>query len=269
MTNHVLPPSGVDAPRARPGILGGIRALFSGLGFIVTTPATWPLALAPAILWMGLSAVLWSLVVKLLPPLFMGWLAGTGGAASKLLTALATGLAMVLALFVGLAMAQPLAAPALERIVRRVEIAQGTTTFSETSLFEGLRRSLGSVLVSFSFGAPLLALLFLVTFAFPPAAVITVPLKLAVVALLAAWDFCDFPLSLRGLSVGARVALVRRNLPAMLGFGLGVALLSLVPCALLFVLPVGMAGAARLVGAIERIERVSSAASAARRARRA
>lgn len=259
MTNHALPPSGANAPLAalpvaRPGIVGGLRALFSGLGFLVTTPATWPLTLAPAILWIGISAVLWGLAVKFLPPLFMGWLAGTGGLAAKLLAALATGLAMVLALFVGLALAQPLAAPALERIVRRVEIAQGTASVPETSLLEGLSRSLGSVLVSFSFGTPLLVLLFIVTFAFPPAAVVTVPLKLTVLALLAAWDFCDYPLSLRGLPIGARVALVRRNLPAMLGFGLGIALLSLVPCAFLFVLPVGMAGAARLVGAIERFE---------------
>ena len=88
----------------------------------------------------------------------------------------------------------------------------------------------------------MLALLSLISFVVPPAAVVTFPLKLLVVAMLFAWDLCDYPLSVRGMPVGARVTLVARHVPAMLGFGLGLALLSLLPCAAFLALPIGVAG---------------------------
>jgi CysZ protein len=108
--------------------------------------------------------------------------------------------------------------------------------------------------VGYAVGLPLLAVLALVSFLFPPAAVVTFPLKLVVLALLFAWDLCDYPLSLRGMPVAARVALVSRHLGAMLGFGFGLALLSLIPCAPLLALPAGVAGAARLMRRIELCE---------------
>jgi CysZ protein len=95
----------------------------------------------------------------------------------------------------------------------------------------------------------------LVSFFFPPAAVVTFPLKLLVLALLVAWDLCDYPLSIRGLPVAERIAFVTRNLTAMVGFGFGLGLLSLIPCALVLVLPAGVAGAARLTRRIEVFER--------------
>ena len=51
-----------------------------------------------------------------------------------------------------------------------------------------------------------------------------------------------------------RVAFMGGNAGAMVGFGVGLALLSLVPCALLFAIPAGVAGAARLITTIERAE---------------
>ena len=80
-------------------------------------------------------------------------------------------------------------------------------------------------------------------------------------AVLLAWDFCDIPLSIRGVSVGLRVSFVKRNVAAMLGFGAGLALLTLVlPCSVLFVLPAGVAGGARLVARIERAEAAKGSA---------
>jgi CysZ protein len=81
---------------------------------------------------------------------------------------------------------------------------------------------------------------------------VTVPLKFVVSALLIAWDLLDYPLSRRGLGVGARIAWLRRNLGATLGFGLAAAFLLVVPCAGLLVLPFGVAGAARLALEVER-----------------
>jgi CysZ protein len=56
------------------------------------------------------------------------------------------------------------------------------------------------------------------------------------------------------MPVGKRLGLVSRNLGAMAGFGVGLGLLSLVPCALFLVLPAGVAGATRLTRAIELFE---------------
>ncbi|HLM76574.1 MAG TPA: hypothetical protein VK459_27920, partial [Polyangiaceae bacterium] len=71
------------------------------------------------------------------------------------------------------------------------------------------------------------------------------------------WDLCDYPLSIRGVGVGERVAFFGRNIKAVLGFGVGLALVSLVPCLIVLVLPAGVAGAARLVVGIERWEKAA------------
>jgi len=77
-----------------------------------------------------------------------------------------------------------------------------------------------------------------------------------VTALLIAWDLCDYPLSIRGLPVGARVAFMKRHAGAMIGFGAGLALLStFLPCAVLLLLPAGVAGAARLTCDLEQWEK--------------
>jgi CysZ protein len=84
--------------------------------------------------------------------------------------------------------------------------------------------------------------------------VVTFPIKLVVLGLVVAWDLCDYPLAIHGVPVAARVAFVSRNLRAMVGFGFGLGLLSLLPCALVLVLPAGVAGAARLTRRIELFE---------------
>jgi CysZ protein len=101
---------------------------------------------------------------------------------------------------------------------------------------------------------PILALLVVVNIVVPPAVVVTVPLKLVVVALLVAWDLCDYPLSIRGVPIRERVAFMGRNAGAMVGFGFGLALISLLPCALFLAIPAGVAGATRLIATIERAE---------------
>jgi CysZ protein len=201
-----------------------------------------------------LSILLWGLAIKLIPPLFTAWLGGTSGIVAAVAGAVATALAMLLAVFVGFGLAQPLSGPALERIVRRAEAKDSAPAWPSTSLKDNIIRSLGSVLVSAAFGLPLLGLLFVITLLFPPAATVTFPLKIVVLALLAAWDCCDYPLSIRGIPIRPRIAFVVRNAAPMIGFGLGLALLSLLPCMLLLALPAGVAGAARLVLAIERAE---------------
>ncbi|MEO7095427.1 MAG: hypothetical protein ABI175_19385, partial [Polyangiales bacterium] len=60
------------------------------------------------------------------------------------------------------------------------------------------------------------------------------------------------PLSLRQRSVQQRLGWFRANLPAVVGFGLALAALFLLPCVGLLLLPAGVAGGARLVVQSER-----------------
>jgi CysZ protein len=255
--SSALAPRGADTlarPLSRPGFLAGTGALFSGFRFLAVTPATWPLAMVPVAVVIAVTAALGGGAIHLVTP----WVAGIFGPRWAFLAVvvdvLAGMLALILAGLVGFALAQPLSGPALNRIVRRAEADLGAPAWPPSGAVEDVGRALGSLAVGYALGLPVLAALALVTFLVPPAAVVTVPLKLMVLALLFAWDLCDYPLSIHGVPVAARVAFVARNAGAMIGFGFGLALLSLIPCMLFFALPAGVAGAARLTRRIELFE---------------
>lgn len=244
-----------------PGFASGLRAFFGGFACILSDPSLWPFAAVPAVVALSLTGLFGWGVVAFVPSQIEALLAPhVSGVLVTVAEIVASALLLLVALLLAFALAQPLSGPALERIVRRVEERLGAPSWPPTSFVVDVGRSLQSVLVSYAFGLPILALLFLVNVVFPPAAVVTVPLKLAVAALLLTWDFCDYPLSARGVPIGTRVAFLRRNASAALGFGLGLALLALVPCLLLLVLPAGVAGATRLVAEIERHEGAAGAA---------
>ncbi|MFT3773714.1 MAG: EI24 domain-containing protein [Minicystis sp.] len=256
MTTNLAPrsPDALARPLDRPGFLDGTRALFAGFGFILRTPAAWPLALVPvAVASLG-TILLGVSASAFVVPKVTAALAPRSAILATAAEILAVLLLLILAALAGMGIAQPLSGPALNRIVRRVEAEIGAPPWPDTGFVEDVSRALQSMLIGYAFGLPLLAVLALVTFFFPPAAVVTFPLKLVVLALLFAWDFCDYPLSIHGLPVAARISLVARHARVMIGFGLGIALLSLIPCAPLFVLPIGVAGAARLMRQIERWE---------------
>lgn len=250
-----------SAPMARPSPPGfglGVRALVGGFGFVLARPSVWPLAIVPAVVAVTLVSVLGWGGVELVSRIPESALApslpiGAGIFAEILRYVLYFGV-LVLAFFTGFGLAQPLSGFALERIVRRVEGELGAPSWPETSFAENLVRSVQSVLVALAFAVPVLGGLSVLGLLFPPITIVTVPLKLLASALLAAWDLCDYPLSIRGLPMGERVARVRRHVGAMVGFGVGLALVGLVPGAILFALPAGVAGAARLLVELERWE---------------
>lgn len=250
-------PAAQLAAPSRPGFVAGSRALLGGFGFVLGTPSVWPLALVPVVIGAGLTAVIGFGAVHFVP----GWIAGAIGAtttagrvAAMLLEIAATALGLAAALVFGFGLAQPLSGPALAGLVRRQRVALGAPSPPEIAFWTDVGRSLQSVLLGLAVGAPILALLFLLSWLFPPAVIVTVPLKLLVMAALLAWDLCDYPLSIAGFPIARRLAFFRRNLGAVIGFGFTLAVLALVPCALLLVLPAGVAGAARLTLAIERLE---------------
>jgi CysZ protein len=87
----------------------------------------------------------------------------------------------------------------------------------------------------------------MIEFFFAPAAVVTVPLKLLIGGWLMAWNFLDYPFGLRGMGLGDGVRWVGKHLGAVTVFGLAWWLLVLFPGAVLLLLPMGVAGATRLV----------------------
>jgi len=263
MTTPGLPPTALaphppPAPLARPGFGAGLGALFGGYRYLIGTPDIWGLALVPVAVALVLAVVFGGLAIAVAPGLVAALIGAHEGALWTalvvVLQVLGTALALALALALSFALAKPISGPALERIVRRVEADMGAPGWPPTSFLEDVGRSLQSSLVSFGFGVPLLALFALVSFFVPPASVVTVPLQLVVTGILIAWDLCDFPLSIRGVSVGKRIDFMRENIASVLGFGVALALLSFLPCTLLIVLPAGVIGAARLTVEIERWE---------------
>ena len=92
-----------------------------------------------------------------------------------------------------------------------------------------------------------LALLFVVNIFYPPAVVVTAPLKFLVCSWILAGDFNDYPLGLRGLGVRARLRWVGRHFGAFTGFGALWAVVCFVPGIALVLLPMGVAGATRLL----------------------
>ena len=239
-----------------PGFGAGVGSLFSGLKFVTSNPSVWPYAIVPVIfvvvitLAIGLAGA--GFLPKLVVPMLGAWAHKGHGALGIVVKVVVTALSFVIGGVLGFALSQPLSGPALEKIVRKVEGTLGVPSWPATSLAQDIWRSLEGLLLTTALSLPIFALLFLIEFVFPPAAIVTVPLKIALTGLVLAWDLCDYPLSIRGMAIGARVALLRRHLPAVFGFGLGLALLSLIPCALLLVLPIGAAGATRLVVRLER-----------------
>ena len=239
--------------RSQGGFFAGAGAFFRGLGFVVGTPGVWPLAAVPVLAALVLTAAFAALGVwgaaRAIDSL--GPASGAAGAIGLWLArAVLYVVAVVTAAFGGLALAQPLSGPALDAIVRAQEraLGGGSSDADATGSFAAsVWRSIRVTLVTLAVGAPVLALLTVIEILYPPAVVVTFPLKLVASALLAAWNLVDYPFALRGAGVRARWAWFRANAGACFGFGLLVASLALVPLLGFLMLPVGVAGATRLV----------------------
>jgi CysZ protein len=225
---------------------------------VTSTPSVWPLAMVPVFFVVVITIVVGVAGAGFLPgvvePMLGPWAHKAHGALAIVVKVLVTALSVIVGAVVGFALSQPLSGPALEKIVRKVEASLGAPAWPETSVLSDVWRSLEGLLLTTALTLPVIVLLSLIELAFPPAAIVTTPLKLGVTGLMLAWDLCDYPLSIRGMPIRTRFALLGRHLAAVMGFGLGLALLSLIPCALLLALPVGAAGATRLVVRLERFE---------------
>lgn len=243
--------AGPVTKRVALGFFSGVRALFGGVWFVVSTPSVWGWAMIPVIvatlLFGGTGALaIWGgseLAQKLIGEGAAGWSSVAGMWALRIVFWL---VGLVLAFVIAMSLAQPLSGFALDAIARKQGAALGETTWPDQPFVASTLRSLRVSLTALAIGLPILAVLALVTFFIPPAAVVTLPLKLVVTGLMTAYDLLDYPLSLRGEDVGARLRFISARFPAVLGFGAAAALLLLVPGGALLLLPFGVAGAARL-----------------------
>jgi CysZ protein len=232
------------------GFFDGVGALFGGVGFVVGRPSMWGWALIPALVATALFLALGGAAVWGGSELARRALSGEGGwitAGSWALRLVFWMVGVILAFLLAVSFAQPLSGFALDAIVRRQEGALGGRTWPDQPFFSSALRSLRVTLSALAISLPLLALLAIITFLFPPASVVTLPLKFLVTGFAIAYDFLDYPLSIRGAGVRARMAFIGQHFAAVAGFGVGAALLLLVPGIGLLLLPFGVAGAARMV----------------------
>jgi CysZ protein len=236
--------------------------LFGGLGWLFTTPRAWPSASVPCVLFVGLGGGLAALSIAYVPDWIDQGIGPTtsalGGFGTAVLKVLATAAAVVVSTLFAFALAQPLSGPALEQLVRLQERSLGAPERPPTPFLVDIGRSLKSMLVGYGIGIPIAIALLIVSVVAPFASVVTVPLKFLVAAFTIGWDLCDYPLSVRGMRVRERLAIIGRYKSAVFGFSAGLALAALVPCLLFLLLPAGVAGATRLLFAIELHERTAT-----------
>ena len=247
-----------DVERGRPslGVLDGLGAFVGGVGFVLTTPRVWGYALVPVgmmlLLTCGLAvAGVWG-AGRASEAVFGAAPGAWGQVGSWALTVSLALVGFAVALLLALVMAQPLSGWALERISHAQERAMTGHAGPRSSFLLSFLVTLQAVLLSLAVGGPVLAVLFTINFFFPPAAVVTVPLKFLVCGWMLAWDFIDYPLAMRGVGLERRFAWVGRNFGAFTLFGLLWALMVVLPGVVLLVLPMGVAGATRLVVMDER-----------------
>lgn len=237
---------------ARLGLWDGVRAFFGGCGFVVTTPRVWGWALVPVVVALVLGGAFGALGAwgawRIAEATFSGD-AGWAEAARWALGVVLAVVAVLVGFVIAMSLAQPISGFALDRVVRAQSQALGSAAAQapEQPLSAQLKRSLGVNLTALLIGLPIIALLTVIELVAAPAAFVTIPLKLVVSGLMLAWDFLDYPLGNKNATVGERVHFVRDNLWAVIAFGVLGAVTLLVPGFGLLLLPMGAAGATRLV----------------------
>jgi CysZ protein len=234
----------------------GLEAFGGGISFVIVTPRVWGHALVPVAMLFLLSCGTFGLILwgaHHLSAWLIGSFPGTWGHIGYWGLMIALGVVgLPVAVLLALSLAQPFSGFALESIAHAQEIVLTGTAAPRASFFAALVSTTKAVIVALLIGGSQLAILFLISFFFPPATVVTVPLKVVVCGWMLAWDFIDYPLGMRGIGLEGRFAWVGRNFAAFTLFGVLWALLVVVPGVVLLILPMGVAGATRLVVADER-----------------
>jgi len=230
---------------------GAFDAFAGGVGFIIGTPRTWPLAALPAAI-MTLLTILFTVLAVWGSAEFSAWVFGSergtwGGIGYWVVVVLLVLVLFLIGVLLALLLAEPLAALALERISQAQQRAITGSAPPPSPLIGSIWMNVKAITFSLALGGPTLLALFAVNLFFPPAAIVTVPLKLLVFGWMLAWDFIGYPMGLRKQGLRARLKWVFRNFGAFTLFGLMWAFCVVVPGVVLVLLPMGVAGATRMV----------------------
>lgn len=246
-------PPDLDSPLpAKPRFVDGLRAPLQGVSFIVRRPDLWLLAAVPGLVAVTVAGALSGASIGWLPKLaewLIGptttWYADLGAALAAIgLTAVGVLLSIVL----GLAMAQPLSGPALERLAVAMEADMGAAPRPVVPFWRSVSRSAGGALLGLAIGIPILVILTIISLVVPVAAWVTFPLQLLVSGVMVTWDLMDYPFTVRGWTLARRAAWMRAHVPAVLGFGVSLGIVLVIPCVQVLLLPAGSVGATWLYG---------------------
>jgi CysZ protein len=236
---------------AQPTFLSGVGHAFQAVGFVAKAPETWPLALFPAVLFALLSGSAATAGVVWLTPLVLSWLPGwdgTLGSVAEWTTRILMFLfSMVVGVWFALVLTPPLSGPALERLVQLQERELFVPERPTSSFLHELWVGAKAQALAVCFAVPLLLVLWLIQLFVPPAVIVTAPLSVLVTAMALAWNLFDYPLTLRGVAAGERLGFVKSHAIPLLGFALAFTALFSIPCFGVFMLPIGVVGATRLL----------------------
>jgi len=236
------------------GFVAGFSSPFGALRTLWSAPRAWPLALVPSAVFILLEAAITLLSWTILMP----WVKAQAGTLHGLppwlgtsLGALSLLLAVALGFLFSAALSPVLSSPALERLVRLVEEQLEVPAREPLGFFAELRCGFSAMLLGWAISLPCVVGLTLIEIVAPPVVVVTTPLKLLFGALGIAWGLFDYPLTLRGVKARERLRFMFRHFSAVVGFGVGFALLFSLPCFGILMLPVGVAAATRLCWQLE------------------
>jgi CysZ protein len=234
----------------RPTFFDGVKCFGAAFAFLLRTPSALPYALVPALLVIVLSAAGLFASFHWVSPLIRDLLPATesrvGDTAVGVISFVGTVLVATLGALLALSLAPTLAAPALERLVTLTEEEIGAPPRAPLGFVREIVLGLRASFIGFCLFAPVLAILFLSELIFPVSVVATVPIRFAVAALWLAYTMFDYPQSLRGFPIRARLRLLRGALAPTIGYGLTCSLLFWTACAIPLLLPVGVIAATQL-----------------------
>lgn len=237
--------------------VSGVKSLLLGALHLLRNPATWPWSMVPLILLVALWGACTAALAIWLEPVIGGWITqrtNLGRLGESLLTWTLRVTVALPALWFAVLATPTLASPALERLVEAQERALQIPPRRPQGVLREILCGIRAQAMAVGTISPLLLILWLVELAVPPTVIVVLPLKLGLVGLGAAWTLIDYPLTLRGIGVRARLRLLRYHPLAALGFGLAVAAVFWVPCGGVIMLPAAVLGATHLVWAAQRAD---------------
>jgi CysZ protein len=229
----------------------GVRSMPRAFAFLLAAPRLWPFALVPAVVLFALTLVSAAISMTWVRRLVLSWLPDSSEWYGQLLTGtvpwLAALLSAVLGIFFAVALTPVISSPALEKLVMAQEQTLLVPARPSVGILNEFWCGLRAQITGFAIATPLLLGLWLLGLFLPALGLFLFPIKLFLLALTLAWNLFDYPLTLWGVSVRHRLALLRRHTRPVLGFGVAFALLFWIPCCSILLLPVGVIAATGLV----------------------